>query len=171
MLIFLVGFMGSGKTHWGKLWAEAHQFPFVDLDAEIELNEGKTVAAIFEKSGEFYFRDVEAKVLRSFEQQQHTIIACGGGTPCFHGNMQWMNEHGTTVYLSSPPADILERVLTEQHKRPLLKNLNQAEMLFFIEQKLKEREPFYTQAKITLPAAELDQSSFEQKILTQISPS
>lgn len=160
--IFLIGFMGSGKTHWGKIWASANNFSFIDLDELIENAEGKTVAEIFEQHSEEYFRLLETKMLRRLINKQNTIIACGGGTPCFHDNMQWMNEQGTTVYISSTPNDILKRVLTEQDKRPLLKKLNQAELLFFIEQKLKEREPFYTQAKIILDAASIDENSFVQ---------
>jgi shikimate kinase len=150
MKFFLIGFMGSGKTHWGSIWAQNLNMPFFDLDKQIEEAEQKTVAVIFEKKGEAYFREKEALALRSFAQKDNCIIACGGGTPCFDDNMQWMNEQGTTIYLQSAAKDILQRVLEEQDKRPLIKNLNEAELLFFIQQKLKEREPFYTQAKIIL---------------------
>ena len=165
MLIFLTGFMGSGKTHWGSIWAAANGFTFVDLDQAIEKAEGIAVAEIFEKNGEDYFRLLETKMLRRFANKQNTIIACGGGTPCFHDNIQWMNEHGTTVYISSTTNRILERVLEEQDKRPLLKKMNQAELLFFIEQKLKEREPFYTQAKIILDAEKITNDTFKEEIV------
>ncbi len=148
--IFLIGFMGSGKTHWGAIWAKDLNMPFFDLDTQIEEAEQKTVAEIFEKKGEVYFREKEAVALRSFASKDNCIIACGGGTPCFDDNMQWMNKQGATIYLQSAAKDILQRVLEEQDKRPLIKNLNEAELLFFIQQKLKEREPFYTQAKIVL---------------------
>jgi shikimate kinase len=148
--IFLIGFMGSGKTHWGSIWAKNLNMPFFDLDKQIEEAEQKTVAEIFEKKGEAYFREKEAVALRLFAQKDNCIIACGGGTPCFNDNLQWMNEKGTIIYLQSSPQDILQRVLEEQSKRPLIKNLNEGELLFFIQQKLKEREPFYTQAKIIL---------------------
>jgi shikimate kinase len=150
MKIFLIGFMGSGKTHWGQIWAKDLNIDFFDLDKQIEGTEQKTVADIFEKKGEAYFREKEAAALRLFAQKDNCIIACGGGTPCFDDNMQWMNEQGTTIYLQANPKDILQRVLEEQDKRPLIKNLNEAELLFFIQKKLKEREPFYTQAKIIL---------------------
>lgn len=159
-LIFLIGFMGTGKTHWGKIWAAAHNYTFIDLDEMIENAEGKTVAEIFEQHSEDYFRLLETKMLRRMVNKQKTIIACGGGTPCFHDNIQWMNEQGITVYIRSSSHDILKRVLAEQDKRPLLKKLNQAEVLFFIDQKLKEREPFYTQAAITLDAATINEATF-----------
>jgi shikimate kinase len=153
--IFLIGFMGSGKTYWGKLWAMQTGMPFFDLDEVIEQQEHKTIAEIFEQNGEAYFRQKETDTLKTFSGKKNCIIACGGGTPCFNNNMQWMNEHGTTVYLAATPVDIIKRVINEQAKRPLIKNIHPAELKIFIEQKLKEREPFYTTAKIILPVNEI----------------
>ena len=157
---FLIGFMGSGKSHWGRLWASANQLTFIDLDEVIEKNEQKSIAEIFDTNGEDYFRKLEAIALRKCGHLQNTLIACGGGTPCFFENMQWMNEHGITIYISSKPIEILDRVLAEKEKRPLLKKLNQAELLFYIEKKLKEREPFYSQAKVTVQSVGLNEDSF-----------
>lgn len=157
--LFLIGFMGSGKTYWGKIWAEKNGLAFYDLDEEIEKKNGKTIAAIFEKEGEEYFRQIETEVLHTFSEKQNCIIACGGGAACFNENMQWMNENGTTVYLSATLQYIFNHVIDGQHKRPLIKKLNQAELLFFIQQKLKEREPFYNQAKFILPVTELNENS------------
>jgi shikimate kinase len=165
MLIFLVGFMGSGKTHWGKRWSEAYQIPFIDLDDAIELAEGKTVADIFATNGEAYFRDIETKTLRSLAEQKNIIIACGGGTPCFHDNMQWMNENGTTVYVTSPADVIMKRVIVEQDKRPLLRDMNPIELLAYIEQTINKRVPYYTQAKLTLIEADITDETFQTKIL------
>ena len=152
--------MGSGKTYWGRIWAQKSGFTFIDLDEVIENAEGKTVTAIFEMNGEDQFREIEAATLRSFGAMENTIIACGGGTPCFHKNMQWMNEHGTTVYLAATATEIIERLIKEQEKRPLIKKLNTQELLLFIEQKLKERAPFYHSAKVILSSSELSKSSF-----------
>lgn len=166
MLFFLNGFMGSGKSHWGKIWAANYKLSFIDLDEVIQMEEGGSVVDIFEAKGEDYFRTVEAKKLREMATAKSSIIACGGGTPCFHDNMKWMNEHGISVYLSATPDEILRRLIKGQQQRPLIKKLNQAELLFFIQQKLKEREPFYNQANIILPSAETTELSFEEKILT-----
>jgi len=166
MLFFLNGFMGSGKSHWGKIWAANYKLGFIDLDEVIQMEEGGSVVDIFEEKGEDYFRTVEAKKLREMATAKSSIIACGGGTPCFHDNMKWMNEHGISVYLSATPDEILRRLIKGQQQRPLIKKLNQAELLFFIQQKLKEREPFYNQANIILPSAETTELSFEEKILT-----
>jgi shikimate kinase len=165
MLIFLVGFMGSGKTHWGKRWSLAYDIPFVDLDDAIETAEGKTIPAIFAAHGETYFRDLETKILRDFAQQKNIIIACGGGTPCFHDNMQWMNEHGITVYITSPAEVIIRRVMVQQETRPLLKDLSPAELLAYIEQTIERREPYYTQAKITLIEADITNETFDRQIV------
>ncbi len=149
-LIFLIGFMGSGKTHWGKLWAAKSGLHFFDLDEAIELEEKKTVAEIFSQNGEAYFRQKEMEILQTFATKQNCIVACGGGTPCFNNNMQWMNANGTTVYLFATANEIFKRVVTEQQKRPLIKDFSPQELLVFIENKLKEREIYYSQAKITL---------------------
>lgn len=153
--IFLLGFMGSGKTYWGSRWAANYALPFVDLDDLVEQKENKTIAKIFEQNGEEYFRQVESECLKKFPGDGSFIMSCGGGAPCFNNNMQWMNEHGTTVYLSASPQSLYNRVLEEKDKRPLVAGLAETELLSFIEKKLKEREPVYRQAKFILPAEEL----------------
>ena len=154
--------MGSGKTHWGKLWASAGGMNFFDLDEIIETQQQKTIDAIFNENGEIYFREIESATLKTFAEKNNCIIACGGGTPCFHDNMTWMNEHGITVYLNADPEQVLERVKDEKYKRPLLKKLDGDEVLLFIKAKMKEREPFYLQARIILPMEELTTASFEK---------
>ncbi len=154
--IFLVGFMGSGKTFWGRAWAQKYNLHFYDLDEVIESAEQKSVATIFEQQGEAYFRAIEQATLQTFSEKDNCIIACGGGTACFNDNMQWMNEQGKTVYLSATPQYIFDRLMDEQEKRPLINKLNKTELLFFIEQTLKERESFYRQAKFILPVGELN---------------
>ena len=163
MKIFLIGFMGSGKTHWGRIWADHHGMAFTDLDALIEQAQHQTISAIFEEKGEAHFRELEAATLRSLTDTAG-IIACGGGAACFHNNMPWMNEHGICVYLSASPQQLLDQVMGEREQRPLIKKLNKAELLFFIEQKLKEREPFYKQAEISLPIESLAIQSLEDYI-------
>lgn len=159
MKVFLLGFMGSGKTHWGRIWAERSGQPFYDLDQLIEARQNSTINHLFETIGEAGFRELESAALHSFAETADAIIACGGGTPCYADNMDWMLANGITVYLSSTPQAILSRVQEEQDKRPLLKKVNPAELLFFIEQKLKEREPFYSRAGHILPVTELNPDS------------
>lgn len=159
MKIFLIGFMGSGKTYWGKVWAQQSGLDFYDLDEIIEKKAGKSISAIFENEGEDHFRKMEAMALVEFAETKNGIIACGGGTASFQDNMQWMNENGTTIYLRAKPQYIYDRVLDDAEKRPLINKFSGAELLFFIEQKLKEREPFYNQAQVILQVNELNENS------------
>jgi len=159
-LVFLIGFMGSGKTHWGKLWSAHNNLPFFDLDYVIQKEEQRTIAAIFETEGEDYFRKKETEVLQSLSAQQNCIVSCGGGTPCFNNNMKWMNEHGTTVYLCASVNEILKRVINEKDHRPIFNNVLPENLPSFIENKLKERAPFYNQAKIILPVNNIELDSF-----------
>lgn len=156
MRVFLIGFMGSGKTHWGKIWAEEKGLSFYDLDGLIEQEENLTVTKIFEKKGEAYFRKSEAATLRKTIAFDDCIISCGGGTPCFDDNMNWMNEHGYTIYLKASPVVLLENILKEIEKRPLLAKINRGELLFFIEKKLKERADFYDLAQLEVDVAILN---------------
>lgn len=162
--IFLIGFMGSGKSHWGKIWAARHRYHFIDLDDALEQEEQSSVTAIFETKGEDYFRQKEAIMLRTLETHKQVLVACGGGTACFFDNISWMKEHGTIVFLEAPPATILNNILTQESKRPLVKNLNEAELLFFIEQKLKERDRYYSQAHFIKQVEDLNEKSIDHLI-------
>jgi shikimate kinase len=146
--IFLIGFMGSGKTHWARLLSSAYQLSYADLDDVIEKEYHQKIAGIFAEKGEAHFREIEAKTLRSFSEEQNCIIACGGGTACYHENMQWMNENGITVYLQDSPAVLAKRLIKEKSHRPVLMNIPDNELESFIAGKLRERESFYKQAKI-----------------------
>ncbi|MDB5223407.1 MAG: shikimate kinase [Chitinophagaceae bacterium] len=160
--IFLTGFMGSGKTYWGKKWADASGFQFVDVDEIVEQEQGKTIANIFAQDGEEHFRNLETNVLRRLNNRNNIIVATGGGTPCFNDNISWMNENGTAVYLQSSAENILKRLISEKEKRPLIKNLQDEELLFYITEKIKEREPFYKQAEIILNVDNLAHNYFPE---------
>jgi shikimate kinase len=164
MKIFLIGFMGSGKSHWGKLWAEENELGFYDLDQEIENAEQKTILEIFEINGETYFRKQESEALRKMADHDKCIIACGGGTACFDNNIEWMNKNGLSIYLHASPLELMQTIIREKDKRPLLKYIDEAELLFFIEKKLEERKYFYEQAKIQLRAGLLNHQIFKKII-------
>ncbi len=159
--IYIIGFMGTGKSYWGKVWAKKCQMPFMDLDSLIEEKENGKVLDIFEQKGEEYFREVEAKCLRSTLSVDKSLIACGGGTPCAHGNMEWMNENGLTILLEASPAEVFENIKKETRSRPLLKNKNEGEVVFFIEKLMNERKSFYEQAQIKLPVKNLSAKSLD----------
>jgi shikimate kinase len=148
--LFLIGFMGCGKSYVGRLLAAKLGFQFVDADTVIENTEGAQIAEIFAKQGEAYFRKTESEVLRRFQKWDNIVVATGGGAPCFHDSMDWMNENGITVYLKAPPKLLLSRLKSETDHRPVLAGRTDADLLHFIEQKLEERNPFYTKATLTI---------------------
>lgn len=157
--VFLIGFMGSGKSHWGRIWATKNHLKFFDLDAKIEKAFKMTITEIFEKKGEEKFRELERYHLRKFDTKKNFVLACGGGTPCFTDNMDWMKSQGKVFYLKATPEKILEQVMHETEQRPVIKNVNPSELLFFIQKKLAEREPFYSQADAILDVNLLDENS------------
>ncbi len=142
--------MGSGKTTTGKKLASLAGWHFFDLDSEIEKKEGKTIPEIFSHSGEEYFRKVEAIALRELNPAVNSVIATGGGAPCYHGNIDYMLSAGIVVYLELIPLQIMQRLETDNTERPLLKNIPEEKILNFIEQKLKEREKYYNQAHLKI---------------------
>lgn len=156
MRIFLTGFMGSGKTHWGRAWSEVSGFTFIDLDELIEMQESKTIDAIFGEKGEAYFREVETAALLKTENFDNCIIACGGGTPCFGNNLKLMKQLGKTVYLKASPELIMNNLQDELKKRPLLKNVDEDELLNFITVNLAERSVFYESSDIVAETPHLD---------------
>ena len=153
--------MGSGKSYWGHIWALEHGYAFYDLDIEIEKAFEMPVEEIFEKHGEDKFREMERYHLRKFENKKNYLLSCGGGTPCFFDNLEWMKQHGEIIYLKASPEYILDRVMDETSKRPLLKKVNAAELLFFIQKKLGEREPVYLKADHILEVEELQNTSLK----------
>ena len=152
--IFLIGFMASGKTSKGKKIARKMEIPFIDLDRVIEEQEKQTITDIFEIKGESYFRKLEAKILRQFPKDLKAVIAVGGGTPCFHENMQYINHFGTSVFLKRSKQRILGRLRQNKERRPLVAELNDQELQEFIEESSGYRNTFYEQPKIIFNADE-----------------
>jgi shikimate kinase len=153
MHIFLLGFMGTGKSHWGKAVAHEKGLAFFDLDTLIEEKEGKTIAQIFTQEGEDSFRKKEADSLRSLSSHpQGMMVSTGGGTPCFYDNMTWMNQHGVTIFLQASPEFVVRNIAKEKAHRPLITHLSDRELLIFTDKKMHERLPFYSRAQYTLNA-------------------
>lgn len=151
MKIFLLGFMGSGKSHWGRLLSQKLQVPFFDLDEQIVNGEGKSINEIFESKGEEYFRQVEKQTLHFItESRESMVMACGGGTPCYFNNIEYMNREGITVWLDVPLHVLHERLLRERSRRPLLKDLNDEQVRTFIIRKFSDRKIYYEQAEIVI---------------------
>jgi shikimate kinase len=150
MRIFLIGFMGCGKTTFGKKLASALGYPFFDLDHQIEAQVKRSIPEYFAAHGEASFRQLESSVIQESEYPEDSVISTGGGTPCFNDNMEWMNANGLTIYLEMPPLALARRLEKGKSKRPLLKDLDENALVRFIEDKLSERAAFYSQAKLTI---------------------
>jgi shikimate kinase len=163
MKIYLIGFMGSGKSYLGKRLSTELGFQFLDLDEVIEAAEKQTIATIFEEKGEDYFRNIESESLKNTKEIENVIISTGGGTPCFFDNMDWMNENGKTFFLN-PSVDILfQRLESETTKRPILANQSDETLRLFISQKLENRLKYYEKAHLIINIA-----TFEQNVIQEI---
>ena len=149
MRIFLIGFMGCGKTHWGKVLSEKLQMPFFDLDQLIEEREGKSITDIFAEMGEEYFRMLEKDVLYMVtESHPSFVMACGGGTPCFFNNIDYMKSRGATVWINCSTDCLYNRLVDEREKRPLIKSIPPEQLKSYIIKKYSDRKIFYQQADV-----------------------
>jgi shikimate kinase len=155
MRIFVIGFMGSGKTTWGRMIAEKMGMIFYDLDDMIEKRVNLKINNIFEKKGESYFRKIEAVALRELYVQDNFVLACGGGTPCYYDNMSFINSQGVSVWMNTPKQVMATRLLEEAENRPLIRNLSPTKLQELIDDKLEERLQYYNQAQLVIDPSEV----------------
>jgi len=158
MRIYIIGFMGSGKSTFGKELAEEIGYSFIDLDKEIESKEKASIQQIFKDKGEEAFRKMEYLALRETEKEENIIIATGGGAPCLNDNMKWMNEHGLTIYLKLFEGELKRRIEPEMSTRPLLNGIEPDDLERFIYNTLRERAYYYHQAKILIDPLSIEPS-------------
>ena len=154
--IILIGYMGAGKTTVGKALAAELGLRFYDLDWYIESRMRKTVAQLFAELGEEGFRRIERNMLHEVAEFEGVLISCGGGTPCFYDNMQYINQQGLTLYLKASPEVLYKHLKMGKSVRPLLLNKTPEEVQRFISEQLKAREQFYTRAQFTLDVNLMD---------------
>lgn len=186
-LIFLIGMPGAGKTYWAEHLSEAYKLDYIDMDDEIEDEEDMSITEIFDKHGEDWFREREKKILHEIintqipnsqsqiptiarhEETQSpipqsqfpiTIVATGGGTPCFFDNMQQMKQHGTVIYLRAKPETLISRIMDEIGKRPLL--AEQTELVEYAQELLDARKQIYEQAHHILDTENISITTFGQ---------
>lgn len=165
MKIFLIGFMGSGKTHWGHLLSEKLSMRFFDLDEQVTEHAGKTIAEIFAADGEEQFRMIEKDVLHIItESHESFVIACGGGSPCYFNNIEYMNKSGTTVWINTPLDTLFERLVKEKNHRPLIKELTDDQLRNFINRKFASRKIYYEQADVTVEEEPVQLDKLIEKI-------
>lgn len=152
MKLFLVGYMGCGKSSLGKKIAKAMGMRFIDTDAEVESREGATIADIFHYEGEEYFRKSERYIIEELAaSDEDMVISTGGGVPLWEDNMEVMNQSGVTLYLKRTAEQIASRLSPHgREKRPKLRGLNDEELVAFMRDNMAQREPYYCKATLTI---------------------
>lgn len=154
--IILIGYMGAGKTTVGKALAAELGVTFYDLDWYITMRYRRSVPEIFAERGEEGFRDLERRMLHEVAEFENVVVSCGGGTPCFFDNMDYMNTLADTVYLKAEPEVLAMHLRMGKGRRPLIEGKTPEELEAYIRETLVAREPFYTQAKHCLDVSLLD---------------
>ncbi|MEQ9063524.1 MAG: shikimate kinase [Vicingaceae bacterium] len=168
MNIFLVGFMGSGKSVTGKKLAKRLNLQFLDLDREIEEVQGEAIPEIFKNRGEPYFRELEGKTLFNLAGQSGFVIALGGGTPCSQDNWDFIENNGLSIYLKEKADVLFGRLRKEKALRPLISDLGDAELKSYIHNTLKSRSIFYDQAVVCYDKSKMTWSELLEIIETYI---
>lgn len=156
MIVFLIGFMGSGKSTTGKELAKRLNYGYADTDSIIVDKFGMSINEIFDRLGETRFRESEVRVLNDLVTRKNIVVSTGGGLPCHGRNMDIINRHGVSVYLKASPEELTERLSSRKQKRPLIKDLSDEELFKFIKDKLEEREPFYGKARYIVDGIKTD---------------
>ncbi len=156
MRIYLIGYMGSGKTTTGRRLAKKLGCNFIDLDEMIEEKYHITIPTLFDKYDEDTFRLLEKKTLSETFKTDNIVISTGGGTPCFFNNMEMINANGISIYLKMNSKSLINRLLNAKRKRPLITGKSPEELLSFVTSQLKLRETFYLKAKIIANGEESD---------------
>ena len=166
--IYLIGYMGSGKTTVGNRLAKKLCFQFVDIDHFIENRYRKTINDIFSEKGEDAFREMEHEALKELSLFENVVISTGGGAPCFYNNMELMNKSGFTVYLKTSPDELAKRLKNGKHQRPLLKDKATEEIFSFITENMAKRDFYYTQAKLILDVEENDTDHIVDELISYL---
>ena len=151
MIISLVGYMGSGKSHISKILSDRINFKLIDLDKEISRRNKLTIPEIFEKKGEIYFRKLERETLEELlATEENLVLSLGGGTPAYYNNMEIINHNSKSIFLRASISTLAERISKQKEKRPLIANISDEDLPEFIAKHLFERNEFYSKAQFTV---------------------
>lgn len=161
-MLYLIGFMGVGKTTIGEQLATQHNINFIDTDKEIEKATNDKISEIFRKNGEDYFRELESRILKKISKD--TIVACGGGVPLYNKNMEFIAESGISIYLKASEENIFIRLSENPRNRPLIQDKKNESLRHFIKETMKKREKFYTMADYTIDTNNLSERNVLRKI-------
>lgn len=166
--VYLIGFMGSGKSTAGNKLAISLGWSFIDLDKEIEQKTCLTINELFTKFGEDYFRKIETDTLRNLTSPDDAVIATGGGSPCYNDNLDYMIGTGLTVYLKMTPGQLKSRLTGSYGERPLTKDKNEKQLTVYIREKLAEREKYYLRANIIINGKNLNVNYLKTLIINHL---
>ena len=167
-MVYLIGFMGAGKTTIAKLLSDKLKLPFFDTDQIIEQQEKKSITTIFEQQGELYFRMLETKLLKEYNSKG--IIACGGGLASYNNNMQLINSKGISVYLKASTNYLYNRLKDNKKNRPLIANMTNTELKSYIKEELINRKPFYESSQHTILVDDKNKTEVLRKVNALICP-
>ncbi|MBM3922346.1 MAG: shikimate kinase [Sphingomonadales bacterium] len=166
MRIYLIGFMGAGKSFWGPRLAREAGFRFFDLDQVLEESQGERIDTIFSQHGEEAFRQLEKDCLHLLtESHTQFVMACGGGTPCFLNNIEYMKQSGKVVWVNPAVETIAQRLTTARQQRPLLQSVTDEELLGYIQKKMADRRLYYEQADLRIDEEPIDLSAVLKSLL------
>lgn len=165
MRIFIIGYMGAGKSTNGRRLANRLGIPFIDIDEAFEDKFRYSIPRFFDHFGEDRFRDLEHQCLKEIiEENTNAVISTGGGTPCFHNNMELMRKSGLTVYFQMHPKSLAQRLNNSRRLRPVIREILPENMISFVVSQLAERERFYDQADISVKGENLDMDELVRKL-------
>jgi len=167
-MVYIIGFMGVGKTTITKLLSEQLQLPFLDTDLEIEQQEKRSIAEIFKKEGELYFRMLETELLKQYNRKG--IIACGGGLPIHNNNIELINSKGISIYLKASANYLYNQLKDDKKNRPLIANITNEELKLYIKKELQNRSPFYNLANYSILVDDKSKEKILREINALISP-
>ncbi|MXS70939.1 dephospho-CoA kinase [Flavobacteriaceae bacterium W22] len=169
MIISLLGYMGSGKSHISKILSDEINYKLIDLDKEISRRQKLTIPEIFEKKGEIYFRKLEREVLEEIlATRENTVLSLGGGTPAYYNNMEIINHNSKSIFLMTSVPVLSERLSKQKEKRPLIAKIPDEDLPEFIAKHLFERNAFYSKAQFSIKTNQKTPENIIREIIEKL---